>query len=205
MTTVETTCGYCGKSVLKDKREFTRSTKLGRPMYCGLKCNAHARNAPKRAPEIERTCPCGQKFMTTTRVKAPVHCSSFCAHSYSYTPRTVSNEGLEAKRAAGLAHADNLSSCAEVLKRREGWKYERLREVLKNRPHEFEYELEGYVFDLVLFDIHTLVEFDGPYHAGKQLEVDAEKERFAVARGFRVERRSVQPSSIIQPETIDGL
>jgi very-short-patch-repair endonuclease len=117
----------------------------------------------------------------------------------------MSEERREAQRVGGVEKAGNLLSTSDVLKLRESWKYAALRDVLSARPHEFEFELDGYVFDLALLDVHILVEFDGPYHTGDQLKVDARKEEVARAHGFLVVRRSVQSAVVLNPITIDGL
>lgn len=117
------------------------------------------------------------------------------------------NEGRrEAQRQGGLLQSGNLLSQDEVLRRREGWKYLALQGCLADRPHQFEYELESYVYDLALFDVSILVEFDGPYHSGKnQSIVDQTKDLIARRHGFVVVRRAVSPASIIEPSAIDGL
>lgn len=117
------------------------------------------------------------------------------------------NDGRrEAQRQGGYLQAGNLLSQGEVLRRREGWKYLALQEYLASRPHQFEYELESYIFDLALLDVNTLVEFDGPYHSrSEQCRVDQEKEAVAQRHGFVVVRRRVNPASLIDPSTIDGV
>ena len=118
----------------------------------------------------------------------------------------MSEQRREAQRQAGLDHSENLASVAEVLKSREGWKYAALETTLQGRPHEFEYELGGFVFDLALLDSRVLVEFDGPYHEGvDQRQVDQDKDRAAEAAGFVVVRRMVQPATVIGPNTIRNL
>jgi very-short-patch-repair endonuclease len=93
-----------------------------------------------------------------------------------------------------------------VLKKREDWKYALLRASLGARPHEFEYELGGYVFDLVLLDTRVLVEFDGPYHRYEpQLAIDARKSEIAAMNGFTLERRTVAAAVVLSPVTILGL
>lgn len=90
------------------------------------------------------------------------------------------------------------------LRIREGWKYERLRVVLGDRPHEFEYPVKPYIFDLALFDTRILVEFDGPYHGG-QVAADQEKDLVGIAAGFSVVRRVTPPATVIDPAVLDGL
>lgn len=147
------------------------------------------------------TCPCGEAFETTTAKKAAKHCSRACASKYSMTAVR-----RKAQRKAGLAHTENLLTQAEVLRKRERWKYAALAAVLRGRSHQFEYELEGYVFDLALTSDKILVEFDGPYHLGpRQLVRDRKKEKIAKKHGFRLVRRTVLPASVIGAETIRGL
>lgn len=111
----------------------------------------------------------------------------------------------EAQRQAGLRHAKNLSVAA-AMKIREAWKYELLRPMLENEDHEFECEIGGFVFDLVLYARKIAVEFDGPEHGiGKRAVTDEEKDRAAEAAGFIVVRRAVLPATVISPETMAGL
>jgi len=118
----------------------------------------------------------------------------------------MSEERREAQRQGGLQQVGNLLSQEEVLRRREGWKYLALQGYLVGRPHQFEYELESYVFDLALLDANILVEFDGPYHSGsQQCIVDQAKDLVAQRHGFVVVRRAVRPASVIEPSAIDGL
>lgn len=115
-------------------------------------------------------------------------------------------ERREAQRQAGLAASGNLLTPAEALKRREGWKYAALEDELQGRPHEFEFELGGYVFDLALLDTKVLVEFDGPYHEkGNQPQVDENKDQVAQEAGFLIVRREVLPAAVIGPGTIAHL
>lgn len=117
----------------------------------------------------------------------------------------MSEERREAQRQSGLKKTENLISAAECLRRREAWKYTALKEYLKDRRYQFEFEIERFVFDLALLDEHILVEFDGSYHGGKQLETDAKKDAAAEAAGFRIVRRTVEEAMVIAPSTIAGL
>lgn len=53
MSKVKLTCSVCGDNFLREKKEHTRSQKLGRAIFCGLKCSgsAHARFLPPTQPE----------------------------------------------------------------------------------------------------------------------------------------------------------
>ncbi len=117
----------------------------------------------------------------------------------------MNEERREAQRVAGQESA-NLLSPAEMLQKREAWKYAALKQTLLGRPHEFEYELEGFVFDLALLDTKVLVEFDGPYHERKaQQQQDAVKEEAATRNGFWLVRRRVLPAVVIGPATLEGM
>lgn len=200
---VAVSCWRCGAEVFKESGEVNRARRLGRNLFCSLSCVAQYANGPRQSRTLAMACPtCGVTFETSTHNKAKRHCSRSCASKGSMT------EGRRAaQRAAGLEHAKNLmASTAEVLKRREAWKYAPLEEALRDRPHEFEYQLGKYVFDLALFDTNVLVEFDGPYHDWtKQREVDRDKERVAAQHGFTIERRRVQQAAVISPATLSGL
>jgi len=201
MPTMETIeCASCGQSVEKPLGEVTRSKKLGRPMFCGLSCSATHRNATRKAREFEMTCECGEVFTTTTRNKAKRHCSRSCASRFSMTRRRRS-----AQRAAGKKHKQNLDT-AKAMRSREAWKYSLLREELGDRPHEFEFELGGRIFDLALLDTKMLVEFDGPSHReGRQRMEDGAKDKLAAKLGWRVVRREVKRATVIHPSTIEDL
>jgi len=146
------------------------------------------------------TCKCETEFETSTHNKAKRHCSRSCASYYSMSP-----ERRKAMSDAGERHKDNLIPVHEVLKRREGWKYVAVREALGSRPHDFEFELGGFVYDLALFDTKTLVEFDGPEHCGKVAEHDRIKDALAHKLGWRIERRKVKTAEVIHPETLGDL
>ena len=195
-------CDGCGTPVKKDKREVVRSAKLKRGLFCTRSCAAFTVvNEWKRAKTIQKTCPCGRKFGTTTKARAKEHCSRGCASKYS-----MSEARREAQSAGGRQSAGNLLVPADVLGIRERWKYARLTEHLGDRPHRFEFQVGAYVFDLALFDTQTLIEFDGPYHRGsKQTEADLRKDAVAVENGFVVQRRLVKPNVVIDPSVLAGL
>ena len=187
---------------MKPSGEIVRSNKLGRLVYCSRSCSAIASNKPRRAKEIVKKCPvCNKDFVSSTKTKASTFCSRSCASKGSMTEYR-----LEKAKISGFINASNLISAAEALKRREAWKYVILEQVLKARPHEFEYPLDGYVFDLALFDTKVLVEFDGDYHkSGKQVGVDAIKNEVAKKAGFMIIRREVVDTKVLGVETIEGL
>ena len=159
MVLVEISCAFCREKVDKPAGEVKRSRKRSRPLFCSRSCSAKAANAPRKAVEITKACPtCGKTFRSSTHAKAATYCSRSCASKGS-----MSESRRAAQRAGGKKAAGNLLPLAEVLKRREAWKYVDLQEVLisSRRAFEFEYAVGGYVFDLALLDEKVLVEFDG--------------------------------------------
>lgn len=113
-----------------------------------------------------------------------------------------------AQRESGILHLDNLLPPEEILKRREEWKYVALEAHLtaSGRDYEFEYGIDGLVYDLALLDSQTIVEFDGPDHkSGSVAAADEAKKLLAESRGFVVVRRPIIPSTVISPDTITGL
>ena len=104
----------------------------------------------------------------------------------------MSEDRRAAQRDGGIANAHQLLRPDDVLRLREGWKYEALRGALAGRQHVFEYPVADRVFDLALLDTRVLVEFDGPYHRFITAD-DAAKDALAAANGFKVVRRHVEP------------
>lgn len=200
MAKAEVNCVRCGVKILKEIGEINRSIRLGRKFFCGGSCAAISGNSSKKSQDIILTCPCGKQVSTTTRKRAIRHCSRSCASKFSM------NEGRRSAQSRVGKLSSNLISVVESLKVRECWKYSALENILRDRSHEFEFELSGFIFDLVLYDTHTIVEFDGPYHCGKkQIEQDRIKESVANDFGYTVIRRDVQRATVIDPTTIEGL
>ncbi len=90
---------------------------------------------------------------------------------------------------------------------REGWKYALVKERLIEHEinHEFEYQLPETerFFDLALTDIRLFIEFDGPYHSKpSQIIDDDEKDKLAVAAGWKVVRVKVEQASVIDPACV---
>lgn len=201
MVKIKVKCEGCGGDSVKERGEVTRSLRIGRRVFCSRSCSATSINRDKKSKEIVRCCPwCQQQFKTTTHSKAAKHCSRSCASKASMSP-----ERREAQRQAGLAQKENLSVAA-AMKSREAWKYELLKPLLEGRDFEFECEIGGYIFDLVLRDKKVAIEFDGPDHrGGKQLVLDEKKDKVAKDAGFIVVRREVLSAMVISPETLEGL
>jgi len=89
------------------------------------------------------------------------------------------------------------------MKRREMWKYEEISLRLYGTPHEFEFPLDGFVFDLFLRKDRMLVEFDGNYHRADyaQAEVDRQKDFVATSNGFTIVRIPVEAGKAIPAES----
>jgi len=204
MSKTKIKCAQCGGEGEKEIGEVRRSHRLGRKLYCSRTCAAEASNASRRSKEIPLECPvCGTPFVSSTRRRAKKHCSRACASKGS-----VNEVRRAAGRYAGKLNQANLLTPAEVLKRREAWKYAALREVLDaaGRKYEFEFPCAGYVFDLALLDVKVLVEFDGQYHGGqKQRKVDAKKTAAAEKKGYTVVRRVVESTTVVHPRVLDKL
>lgn len=189
-------CEQCSKEVERPSGEVARSLRLGRHTYCSLLCSTKATNGQRKKPTEQRLCPiCGVVFKTTTRKGGKTFCSRSCASRGSVT------EGRRSKAVeSGHRNAGNLISPAEALKKREGPRYQKVEALLGQRPHEFEYELGGFVFDLALFDCATLVEFDGPYHryVTSQAAIDEQKNQVAHESGYRIVRIPTTSADIIE-------
>lgn len=88
-----------------------------------------------------------------------------------------------------------IENSAKGLLTREGWRYKALQEYLDSvqEPHQFEYPLGRYVYDLALFNKRVLVEFDELYHtAQEQKRIDLAKDQYALSQGWEVVRIPVE-------------
>jgi len=204
MRYIKVSCFLCGKEFERLNGEVNRTLRRGLKIFCSSSCSAKFSNIPRCSKEIKAICPfCQKEFVTSTLRRAAKFCSRSCA-----TKGSFSEEKLEAQRQAGVQHRNNLISVHESLKMREAWKYVAIRDVLQkeNRKFEFEFPLDGFVFDLAIFDSKLLVEFDALDHQDERQKVtDSKKEEIAKKNGFMVLRRSVLPMTVIGPETISGL
>lgn len=205
MSGVKILCARCGSEYTKPIGEINRSNRLGRKLYCSRSCAAHDINASKKSREIVKTCPlCEQAFRSSTKRRAALYCSRSCASRGSVTERVIEAR----KRGIQNLIPGNSVSISWILAKREKWKYVLLEKRLNDekRDFRFEFELDGFVFDLAILDKKTLVEFDGMYHRGKnQQETDRIKDGIATRNGFILIRREVVRATIIDPRTIEGL
>lgn len=202
MKITKVTCSHCGKSVEKPQKEVTRSIKLGRKFFCNNICSGKANTFLETM--IQACIDCGKIFEIKPHGgRTQSFCSRLCANQVVRNRNTPAV--IEAQRKAGL-ESKNLLPLHEVLKRRESWKYVELKERLQGITHEFECEIGDYIFDLVLPDLMTIIEFDGPDHKiEKQRIKDIAKDDLAASLGFKVLRKEVKRASVIPSSVLDGV
>jgi very-short-patch-repair endonuclease len=131
---------------------------------------------------------CGSSFMVTIGDDFNQYCSDICS---------------------GKGSNDNrLQQLSRVLRAREAWRYVQLNTYLNehNIPHQFEFPLGNYVFDLALTDEQLLIEFDEPYHEGlTQASKDLQKDSYAEQHKFSIVRIPVGVNTIISAELIEPI
>lgn len=201
MSVVTLICKNCGKPFQKNINEYNRRVKNGQSeFFCSCKCAGAMINKAKKKPDIQKTCPvCGKKFITTTKAKGATFCSRSCASKGSVT---------EARREAGRKSAmdhpikGDVYMISKALKKREGWKYTKLKEFLDflNESYEFEFVIGSFVYDLAIIDRKILFEFDGPDH--KYLSTEKEKDITAKNNGYTLYRIKVKQTTVIEPSEI---
>jgi len=124
----------------------------------------------------------------------------------SLTKGTASGCRKCQKIKSGGSYDTRLRATAAALRSRNADQYASLAQVLRDRPHQFEYVISPYIYDLALFDTNIIVEFDGPHHAiPVQQERDAAKDKAARDSGYRVVRISLNSSDSLTPSLIEGL
>ena len=123
-------CGWCGTLFEKEKGEVNRQIRKGRKsFFCSLSCGAKWHNAQRDdlKEEIEKRCPvCKEPFKTMTGAKSSTFCSRSCASKGS-----MSEERRHAQSLGGKQTSENLNSPSDTLKKRESWKYIRVRALLE--------------------------------------------------------------------------
>lgn len=200
---IDMECDFCHTPFKKLQAEVKRQQKKGRKyFFCNLSCSTKWNNLHRDTAriEVEKVCPlCKKPFKTLTGAKSPTYCSSSCASKGS-----MSDSRRAAQRQGGLDKLCNLSTAAETLKKREDWKYKKIKDFLifLGESFEFEFNISPYIFDLCLIDKKILIEFDGVYHSGKQLNIDEAKQKLAEDKGWKVIRFRVPVNSIINPELL---
>lgn len=197
-------CEWCGKDVSKPTKEVTRSIKIGRKFFCNNSCSMHFGNSLRTSyGSIEKNCAlCGISFVTSENPnKTGRYCSRLCA---SKDTNNVTEKRRASAREQGRLHKRNLLSVSETLKKRESWKYTEMEKALASEPHEFEFALGNFVFDLLLSELRILIEFDGDYHRdNKQKEKDRVKSEFAKSQGYCIVRVKTDDTKIIPCSVLD--
>lgn len=188
----------CGKEVQRPQKEVNRSKKLGRRQFCSNSCGAITINAPRKSKVITKDCQhCKKKFITKDNQHEATFCSRSCASLGSITDlrRSFYRKG----------RVENLDT-SKGMKVREAWKYVDLEKILQKIPHEFEFKLGKYIFDLQLSSTKMLIEFDGAGHrAGSEKLQDTIKDHTAKTLGYRVIRIPVLPNSVIPAVSLTGI
>lgn len=202
MLTVTISCFECRIQFEKDASEFKRQTNLGfYKFYCSPACLRESRVAKAN---IERICEkCGSKFFVKFKQRTKRFCSISCASAGSVTEFRRSRARVVGSK------SENLISASDALKIRERWKYLLLEKALIDLgiPHEFEFLLDGKVFDLALLGKKILVEFDGDYHlySKDQKEVDILKDELAIRNGWQVVRKVTETNKVVPLTVLSGL
>lgn len=205
------TCAYCGKECDKPDKEIRRQLKQGHTdFYCNQSCGAKAR---KRIVEIVKVCnQCGAEFTTQNDPNESIFCSRSCASKGSVTEfrRRKAHETTSSNPEWVRHIATSSTDAAACLKKREAWKYVKIKALLesKGEPHEFDYALPGTssIYDLALFEQKLLIEFDGPSHnfSGQQV-LDIVKDQVARLHGWDVLRIPVSASAIIPEKSLQAV
>lgn len=179
MKTTVLQCSHCGSSFEKELKEVTRQRKVKgeeTPFFCNMTCHGLYRVIPP----VTKVCPCGQQFETSS---GSSHCSRSCTTIYTMTPDRL-NAIIEANKKTRFV-TGSLNTSDDGLRVREWDKYDTIHQMLSGLsiPHLFEYHIPGThcVYDLALFDMWVLVEFDEPHHR-KQKARDRDDEKDLVAR-----------------------
>lgn len=209
MAKVKIICAYCGKEKLIELGEYNFWVRRGRTeFFCCRACAAKYKNAPRKK-DMTRTlvCPTCNKSFVTDKHYEVTFCSRVCASKGSVTDyrRQRMSEGGKLSQ---LIRPNTTESVQKLLRRREAWKYVRVKEFLDSisEPHEFEVALGNFVFDLALTDRKILVEFDGSYHKnGHQIESDKLKEATATDAGWKLVRVVTGDNCEIPEDSIRSL
>lgn len=202
MRTITITCALCGKSKHISLSEYRRQTKKGRQnWFCSVSHAAIYNNEKIKNKTINKLCVfCGKEFTTLTGKYEKTYCSASCASKATCN--------IEACRRGGYNSLHSATNAAGCLKHRELSKYKLLKEYLETHKlrYEFEKEICGSVFDLVLLDKNICIEFDGPYHRSeKQMITDAHKDKIAKVAGYTLIRIDCDANEVIKPDCLISL
>jgi len=198
-------CGTCGKTSEKEFGEINRQIRQGRKtFFCDLHCAAEYNNKNRRAEVVNKICPvCKNVFQTSLNRYEKDFCSRGCASKGSMSEERRLAQSLGGIKSQEKFPAD-IFEIQRILKIREAWKYTALKSFFEEHKieHDFESIVGNYIFDLLLFDKKILIEFDGPYHNGKQKVTDSKKTEEAENLGWKVFRIITNPNQIIPVESV---
>lgn len=211
MKTININCTECGADIVKRLAEYKRQVKKKpkRDFFCDNKCSAlfYNRFRDDLKIDLEKECPyCHKIFHTKSGKGEATFCSRSCASAGSVTD--LRRRKAKETGSMNLPLGRGAEIIAKGLRKREGWKYAKMRAALDlmDISYLFEYPLEGRIFDLALLDAKVLVEFDGKYHNNDyQIEVDDLKNKIAQEQGWRIERIETDDTSVIPPCCIKHL
>jgi very-short-patch-repair endonuclease len=203
---VDLNCPACKEDFKKEQKEITRQLKKGRKnFFCSLNCAAIFREE-ERIEILFKVCPeCKTEFQVQNTVKKnKTFCSRGCASSGSMTEFRLNKAKETGKSSFLFRNGNTVENIAKRLKTREGWKYNLLKDYLEvnNIAHEFEFIIENSIYDLVLFDLKIVIEFDGPYHAFID---DDHKTQLAINNGWTIHRVKTGTSEELQIDLIKHL
>lgn len=168
---------------------------------------------------VLRCCYCGTKFKKEkndyNRVLRNGRDWFYCTNSCACSKRNDSPDNKKKSAEILRSYNDKVNNSRKLLHKqvmaREGWRYRKLKSYLSKRSirYIFEYPLRGknriYLYDLALLDYGKLIEFDGPYHCGKQLHYDRMKNKVASKKGWEVIRVKTKRNVVLGSKNIIDL
>jgi very-short-patch-repair endonuclease len=203
MKSIQLSCYCCGIFFHKEIKEYNRRLKLkGQNLksFCSLSCAAIDNNSPRKNPLLTKTCQCGNIF--TTNDPNIYNCSRGCASRFSYNENRRAiflNLFKEGKLTSfsDLNNSEITLITSNSLRVREWEKYDSLHRYLlySDVPHHFEYVIPGTnrVYDLALFDLSLLIEFDESHHNSiNYILDDIDKDNIARQNGWNIIRIKVE-------------
>jgi len=203
---VKIKCFWCNKNILILEKEYNYQKKKGRKyFFCSRSCSSKYGNNIRedRTERIENKClQCQTIFTTVTGSRERKYCSRFCASAGS-----VTDHRREKAKMVGSKNIkkEGIKTVAASLRKREFWKYKRISYFLNfiNEPHEFEYPLGKYIYDLALVKKKILIEFDGKEHRiNSAKNNDNAKNLFAHKKQWVIFRIPTSRPGIISPEIL---
>lgn len=200
MSSVTIECKSCGKLHDIDKGEYNYWIRHGRDyFFCSRKCaNQYINNKRKINHSRTLMCPqCGKQFQTSANYEV-TYCSRSCASKASVTDyrRLRMSEGGKKSQKLRPATAEVMSRSMKI---REMHRYSLIDSFLNDLSidHEFEFELEGRIFDLAIPAMMYMFEFDGPNHKYRdEYDNDRLKDTIAKSNGWTLVRIRYDDSSI---------